>query len=82
MKFRNDADRAFLTVVRARVNAYFEENGISRYGNRTMLLKAIVLVSVRPAVSRVELPGGDPVPFPVPVADGGRAGASPDQRPW
>ena len=46
MKFRNGRDKDFHSAVRARVGAYFEADGISRYGNRQVLLKALLLVAV------------------------------------
>lgn len=32
MKFRNGRDKAFHSAVRARVGAYFESSGVTRYG--------------------------------------------------
>jgi linoleoyl-CoA desaturase len=46
MKYRDGRDKAFLTAVRARVRSYFEERGIDKYGDRTVLLKAILFPAV------------------------------------
>lgn len=37
---------AFATTLRQRVNQYFKDNNISRYGNREMVVKTIVLLGV------------------------------------
>jgi linoleoyl-CoA desaturase len=46
MKFRDNQDKVFHSLVKARVKSYFEANGLSRYGNRAVVLKAILLVSI------------------------------------
>ena len=45
MKFCDRHDTDFHRLVRARVRSYFEAHGISKYGNRGVLLKAALLVS-------------------------------------
>jgi linoleoyl-CoA desaturase len=46
MKFRQSQDRKFQRLIRAKVAAYFEANGLSRYGNRLVALKAVLYLSV------------------------------------
>ena len=46
MKFRNGRDKDFHAAVRARVGAYFESEGVTRYGDRRVLLKGLLLVAV------------------------------------
>lgn len=46
VKFLNTKDPEFINELRKRVNAYFKEKGISRYGNWKMVLKSIVMMSL------------------------------------
>jgi linoleoyl-CoA desaturase len=43
-KFRNGADLEFFSIMRGRVDDYFEKNGISKHANSAMIIKTIVLV--------------------------------------
>ena len=45
-KFIDQSQSAFFPTLRKRVNAYFKENDISRFGNREMSLKAATLFSI------------------------------------
>lgn len=45
MKFRDNRDREFHDLVKARVAEYFRTNGLSPYGNRLVLLKAMLFLS-------------------------------------
>ncbi len=44
-KFIDDQQSAFFPTLRKRVNAYFKENSLTRYGNRDMVIKTAVLLS-------------------------------------
>jgi linoleoyl-CoA desaturase len=60
VKFVPTEKTRFASVLRSRVEAYFTENNISTYGNRTLAIKSIVLLSgyVLPFVAMlVFLPG-------------------------
>ncbi len=46
IKFIKPDQSAFFSILRKRVNAYFKENNISRFGNREMVVKSIILISV------------------------------------
>ena len=46
MKFRNGRDKDFHSAVRARVGAYFESQGVSRFGDRRVLLKGLLFVAL------------------------------------
>ena len=46
IKFVNQDRSTFFPTLRKRVNEYFKENEISRYGNREMYVKATVLISI------------------------------------
>lgn len=46
MKFRSGQDKGFHTAVRARVGAYFESRGITRFGDRRVFAKGLLLVAV------------------------------------
>lgn len=46
IKFNNQPQAVFFNTLRQRVNLYFKENNITRYGNREMIAKTIVLLSV------------------------------------
>ena len=46
MKFRNGRDKDFHSAVRARVGAYFESEGVTRYGNRQILFKGLAFVAI------------------------------------
>src|SRR5687768_5293851 len=46
MKFRNGRDKDFHAAIRARVGAYFESRGVTRHGDRRVLLKGLLLVAV------------------------------------
>jgi len=46
MKFINKDKSVFFTTLRGRVNDYFAENDISRYGNREMVTKSIILIGI------------------------------------
>ncbi len=46
VKFLNKKDPEFITELRKRVNLYFQEKGISRYGNGKMVLKSIVMLAL------------------------------------
>jgi len=43
-KFSKDINPKFFSTLKERVNAYFENNQISKYGNYTMVLKAVVML--------------------------------------
>ena len=45
VKFVNQEQAAFFPILKKRVNAYFQKNHITRYGNREMYIKAAVLLS-------------------------------------
>jgi len=45
VRFVDPSKSPFHKVLQKRVNQYFKENGISRYGNAQMILKSIVLIS-------------------------------------
>lgn len=44
--FNNKLDREFSKAVKARVNAYFEENNLSRHANAAMILKTVIILTV------------------------------------
>jgi linoleoyl-CoA desaturase len=44
--FNNKIDKEFNKTVKERVNAYFEEKGISRHANGAMIIKTIVILSL------------------------------------
>jgi linoleoyl-CoA desaturase len=46
MKFRSGRDKDFHSAVRARVGAYFEAEGLTRFGDRRVLVKGVLLVAV------------------------------------
>jgi linoleoyl-CoA desaturase len=46
VKFINQEQSKFFPTLRGRVNQYFKENNISRYGNQEMVIKSVVLISV------------------------------------
>jgi linoleoyl-CoA desaturase len=46
MKFINKDKSIFFTTLRGRVNQYFTDNNISRYGNREMFIKSITLIGL------------------------------------
>src|SRR4051794_783453 len=46
MKFRNGRDKDFHLAVKAKVGAYFESEGVTRYGDWRVLVKGIILISV------------------------------------
>jgi linoleoyl-CoA desaturase len=46
IKFINHDQSVFFSTLRKRVNQYFKENNISRFGNRKMVIKTITLLSV------------------------------------
>ena len=46
VKFIDENQNAFFPTLRKRVNAYFTENNITRYGNHEMYIKAAILFSV------------------------------------
>ena len=46
IKFINHDQSAFFPTLRKRVNQYFNENNISRFGNRRMVIKTVTLLSV------------------------------------
>ena len=46
VKFVNQNQAVFFPTLRKRVNAYFAENGITRFGNREMYIKTALLFSV------------------------------------
>lgn len=45
IKFIPKDKTQFASVLRARVNGYFSENNISQYGNGTLVIKSVVLIS-------------------------------------
>jgi linoleoyl-CoA desaturase len=46
VKFSNDLEKEFVSNLRARVKNYFDENGISKYGNANMVIKTIFMFSL------------------------------------
>lgn len=46
IKFINHDQPAFFPTLRQRVNTYFKENNVSRFGNREMVIKTITLISI------------------------------------
>ncbi len=46
IKFVNPQQSAFFPTLRKRVNAYFKDNDITRYGNREMYIKSAALIGV------------------------------------
>ena len=46
MKFINRDKSVFFSTLRNRVNQYFKDNNISRYGNHEIIVKSIVLIGV------------------------------------
>ena len=45
IKFRTGKDLEFYSILRSRIENYFEENGISRHANTAMVVKTIVLMA-------------------------------------
>lgn len=45
IKFNRNDQRNFVSELRLRVNNYFQENNISRYANRRMVIKTIALIA-------------------------------------
>lgn len=45
VSFNNKLAREFSQEVKKRVNAYFDENGISRYANSAMIFKTVIIMS-------------------------------------
>ncbi|MDF9798837.1 linoleoyl-CoA desaturase [Catalinimonas alkaloidigena] len=46
VKFINQEQSKFFPTLRSRVNQYFKDNNISRYGNQEMVTKSVVLISL------------------------------------
>lgn len=46
IKFANDRELEFVNSLRGRVKAYFEDNGISKFGNVNMVVKTIFMFSL------------------------------------
>jgi linoleoyl-CoA desaturase len=46
MKFRHGRDKDFHLAVRARAGAYFESQGVTRFGDRRVLIKGLLFVAV------------------------------------
>lgn len=46
VKFIDQEHSEFFPTLRSRVNQYFKENNISRFGNREMVVKTVTLVSI------------------------------------
>ncbi|MCP4124531.1 MAG: acyl-CoA desaturase [Bacteroidetes bacterium] len=46
LKFSKDEHSEFIVVLRKRVNAYFTENNISKFGNRHMVFKTIFMLAL------------------------------------
>lgn len=46
IKFIDQSQSAFFSTLRSRINQYFKENGISRHGNREMIIKSVTLISI------------------------------------
>jgi linoleoyl-CoA desaturase len=44
MKFINQDNSIFFSTLRSRVNQYFKDNDITRYGNREMFSKSLILI--------------------------------------
>ncbi len=45
VKFNNPSQAEFFTTLRKRVNLYFKENNITRFGNREMVSKTVILLT-------------------------------------
>jgi linoleoyl-CoA desaturase len=46
IKFTNNSETDFVIILRTRVKNYFEENGISKFGNTNMVLKTIFMFAL------------------------------------
>lgn len=46
MKFINKDNSVFFTTLRTRVNQYFTDNNISRFGNREIIIKSVTLIGL------------------------------------
>jgi linoleoyl-CoA desaturase len=46
IKFSNNLEMEFVNSLRGRVKAYFDENGISKFGNTNMVLKSIFMFAL------------------------------------
>lgn len=46
VKFKTSDKPEFYTTLRRRVNQYFEDNNISKFGNRTMVIKTIIMLGI------------------------------------
>jgi len=46
IKFANKEETSFVNTLRGRVKAYFEENQISRFGNRNMVVKTVFMFTL------------------------------------
>lgn len=46
VKFIGQEHATFFPTLRSRINQYFKDNNLSRYGNREMVVKTVVLVSI------------------------------------
>lgn len=46
IRFKGKADADFVRTLRKRVNAYFSENKISKYGNTEMYIKTVCMLSI------------------------------------
>lgn len=45
-KFQNSLDKEFASVLRTRVNTYFQDNGIQRDANKQMIIKTVLILSM------------------------------------
>ncbi|MEK6481925.1 fatty acid desaturase [Catalinimonas sp. 4WD22] len=46
VKFINQEQSKFFPTLRSRVNQYFKDNNITRYGNQEMVIKSVTLISL------------------------------------
>jgi linoleoyl-CoA desaturase len=46
LKFSRDSQQPFMQELRQKVNAYFQENNISRFANRKMIIKTVTLLAL------------------------------------
>jgi linoleoyl-CoA desaturase len=46
LKFSRDSQQPFMQILRQKVNAYFQENNISRFANRKMVIKTVALIAL------------------------------------
>lgn len=46
IKFSNNQETEFVNSLRKKVKSYFDDNGISRYGNASMVIKTIFMLSL------------------------------------